>query len=153
MWELAMRLRKARKHEEALKQFKQLVLTNPQDAKAHYYVAASHDVLGHEQQAVPYYEKAIALGYDEVDAYIGLGSTYRVLQRYDEARKLLEKGHERFPDNLALPPFLAMVYYNLGEYERATALLLKSYVKASHDNEVQAFSRAINYYAEHLNDS
>lgn len=65
---------------------------------------------------------------------------------------MLEKGHERFPDNLALPPFLAMVYYNLGEHERATALLLKSYVKASHDNEVQAFSCAINYYAEHLND-
>ena len=115
-------------------------------------MAASHDVLGHEQQAVPYYEKAIVLGYDEVDAYIGLGSTYRVLHRYDEARKLLEKGYERFPDNLALPPFLAMVYYNLAEHEKATALLLKNYVKASHDNEVQAFSRAINYYAAHLND-
>lgn len=61
MWEVAMRLRKARKHEEALKQFEQFVLTNPQDAKAHYYVAASHDVLGHGQQAVRYYEKAIAL--------------------------------------------------------------------------------------------
>ncbi len=152
MWELAMRLRSAGKHEEALKQFEKITVENPQDAEAQYYAAATNDVLGREKEAVPYYEKAIALGYDEVDAYIGLGSTYRVLHRYEDARKILEQGYEQFPDNFALPPFLAMTYYNLQEHEKATTLLLQCYVKASLDNDVQAFSRAINYYATHLND-
>ncbi len=152
MWESAMRLRSAGKHEEALKQFEKITVENPQDAEAQYYVAATNDVLGREKEAVPYYEKAIALGYDEVDAYIGLGSTYRVLHRYEDARKILEQGYEQFPDNFALPPFLAMTYYNLQEHEKATTLLLQCYVKASLDNDVQAFSRAINYYATHLND-
>lgn len=90
-------------------------------------------MLGREKEAVPYYEKAIALG-------------------YEDARKILEQGYEQFPDNFALPPFLAMTYYNLQEHEKATTLLLQCYVKASLDNDVQAFSRAINYYATHLND-
>lgn len=149
--ELAMRLRSAGKHEEALKQFEKITVENPQDADAQYY-AATNEVLGREKEAVPYYEKAIALGYDEVDVYIGLGSTYRVLHRYEDARKILEQGYEQFPDNFALPPFLAMTYYNLQEHEKATTLLLQCYVKASLDNDVQAFSRAINYYATHLND-
>ncbi|HGY1050725.1 MULTISPECIES: tetratricopeptide repeat protein [Aeromonas] len=50
----------------------------PQDAKLHYEVAGLHDNLGREAQAIPLYQRAIALGLtgDALrGAWLGLGSS------------------------------------------------------------------------------
>ena len=152
MWDVAMRLWLAGNYEEAVKQFLIVLSEEPTNEQAYYYVASCYDALGQESEAIAYYEKAIALGIDDSGAYIGLGSTYRIVGRLEDARNMLEKGRERFPEQHALPPFLALVYNDLGLHEQALQLMLKSYVEASNDQDVKSYRRAILQYANDLYD-
>lgn len=66
----------------------------PQDAELHYEVAGLHDNLGREAQAIPLYQRAIALGLmDEAlrGAWLGLGSSYRTTGQYPEALTAFEQ--------------------------------------------------------------
>ena len=45
---------------------------------------------------------------DRLGAYVGLGSTYRVLGRYADAEKTLRQGLHEFPGNASLTAFLAL---------------------------------------------
>lgn len=150
MWEVAMRLWLAGKYEEAVKHFLAVVTEEPMNEQAYYYVAACYDELGKALESVRYYEKAIALGIDVASAYIGLGNAYRLLGRLEDARKILEKGRERFPEHHAIPPFLALVYNDLGLQTLALQLMLKGYVEASNDQDVKSYRRAILQYADTL---
>lgn len=88
----AIQLRAEKKLQQSNEQLIQLAAENLQDAFVHYQTAWSYDLLGEEQQAIPYYEQAIALGLSEndlPDAYLGLGSTYRALGKYQKAAERL----------------------------------------------------------------
>ena len=58
----AIQLRTEKKLQQSNEQLIQLAAENPQDAFVQYQTAWSYDLLGEEQQAIPYYEQAIALG-------------------------------------------------------------------------------------------
>lgn len=143
MWDLAMRLWQAGNYEEAKKQLINIIEQVPDDAQAYYRIGCCDDKLGQPSEAIPSYEKALSLGFDEVGVYIGLGRCYRAIGRHEDARRILEKGRERFPEYHALPPFLALVYYDLKLYAEATKLLVHAYVAASNDQDVQLYSRAM----------
>lgn len=57
--------------------------------------------------AINYYNQAIALDPDVVNAYFYLAAAYSVLKRYEEAIQAMEKAKALRPGN---PP----IYYNLG---------------------------------------
>jgi len=81
-FESVQHLRKTGQYEAAKELVRQYVETAPNDPAVLYQMAWCHDSLGEEQAAVPYYEQALALGLageDRLQAYIGLGSTYRVI--------------------------------------------------------------------------
>jgi len=125
----------------------------PSDALIHYQCATSMDVSGRETEAVPYYKKAISFGLSEEylqNAYIGLGSTYRTLGKYDEAKKTLQDGMRVFPNNKALKVFNAMVLYNLQEHHEAMEVLLSLLVKTTNNQEIKDYKKAINYYSDKL---
>lgn len=148
----ARKLRRDGAHEAARNVLVALAAAQPDDARVQYETACVHDFLGLEQTAVPYYEAALRLGLpDDLlrGAYTGLGSTFRTLGEYEGARRVLEAGLQRFPQDAALRAFLAMTLYNLGESKAAVALLLGLACDVSTDG-LGGYARAIRFYADDL---
>ena len=133
-----------------------LVDQAPDDAAINYQCAWTHDKAGLEEDAVRFYEKALALGLEGEDlrgAMLGLGSTYRALGRYDEAVELLGRGSERFPEYREFEVFLAMALYNTGESREACRLLLRTVAETSSSQGVDRYRQAILFYADHLDET
>lgn len=152
----AIGLRQSGSREEARDLLVALSDRHPADAEVAYQTAWAHDVLGREAEAVPYYEKALAAGPDGLGAeerrgaFLGLGSTYRVLGRYEEAVATLRRGTEEYPDDGSLRTFLAMALYNTGRHHDSTRILLHLLAKTSGDPFVREYREAIAHYAEDL---
>lgn len=138
---------------EAMDILKSLLETHPDDAEINYQLAWCYDVLGYEKEAVPYYEQAIAIGLcekDQIEAIIGLGSTYRTIGQYSKSQILLENSISKY-DNKALEVFLAMTLFNLNDYEKSISILLKLLADSSSDEDIRKFSKAISFYSDRLN--
>ncbi|MER5480158.1 tetratricopeptide repeat protein [Streptomyces sp. NPDC002734] len=147
----AVRLREGGEPETARRSLLALGAEFPDDAAVAYQTAWAHDVLGLEAEAVPFYERAVALPGlppdDRRGALLGLGSTYRVLGRHADAVRTLRRGTEEFPEDGALRAFLAMALYNTGGHHEAMTLLLRLLASTSEDPGVRAYRRAIEFYA------
>ena len=135
-----------------------LLEEHPEDARSNYLMASLCDQRGQERRAVPFYRRALAHfeGLSEEDlasAYLGLGSTYRVLGEYEASLKTLQEGKERFPNDRALNTFLALTLYNLGEHRDATSILLKNLIETTGDPGIRNYVRALAYYADHLDET
>jgi tetratricopeptide (TPR) repeat protein len=131
----------------------QLAAECPADALVQYEAACVHDCLGREREAVPYYLRAIASGLPQAElrgAYLGLGSTYRVLGRFDESLQVLDEGRGQFPAAREFEVFRAMTLHNLGRGNQAVEILLQVIAETSSDPDIQEFSRAIALYAEDI---
>ncbi len=151
--EYAIALRQSGQLKEAIDIMKDLLVKEPENAQINYQLAWAYDVSSLEKEAVPYYEKAIEIGLeenDQVEAIIGLGSTYRTIGRYQDSKDLLMKYKDSF-DNKAIEVFLAMAEYNLSENEAAVGRLLKIIAETSQDDHIMQFSKAIGFYADRLN--
>ncbi len=151
--EEAISLRESGNYEGSIDMWKQLIQEDPEDGFLHYQCAWSHDAMGYEKEAVPYYEKAIHLGLNDNDlqgAYIGLGSTYRSLGEYEESQSVFRKGIERFPDNKAMTVFYSMTLYNLKEHSKAMELLLTCIGDISQDATLEPYKKAIAFYSKQL---
>ncbi|MGW3163168.1 tetratricopeptide repeat protein [Streptomyces sp. NPDC001142] len=150
----AVRLRVEGRPEEARRLLLALCAAHPADAEVAYQTAWVHDVLGLEAEAVPFYELSLrGTGLSEEDrrgALLGLGSTYRVLGRYDRAVEVLSDGVEEFPDDGALRTFLAMALFNTGEHDASARLLLELLAATSEDPSVRQYRSAIEHYARDL---
>jgi len=150
----AVELREQGRAGPAREQLMELAERYPGDAEIAYQTAWAHDVLGLEREAVPFYERALGgAGLSPEDrhgAFLGLGSTHRVLGSYGEAVKILRRGLEEFPHDPALRAFLAMALYNEGEGREAVRLLLRTLTATSSDRRVQDYRRAIEHYADDL---
>jgi tetratricopeptide (TPR) repeat protein len=79
---------------------------------------------------------------------LGLASTYRCLGRYEDSQKLFEKAIQQYPENGALKAFYALTLHNLGQHGKSLEVLLKELVRSSNDKNVQAYQRAILFYAD-----
>jgi tetratricopeptide (TPR) repeat protein len=146
-------LRHQGRHEEARSLAVEVARASPEDALAHYEAACVHDYLGLETEAVPYYVRAIELGLPAEElrgAYLGLGSTYRVLRQYEQAIATLEKGLAMFPGGREFIVFKAMAEHNVGRSKQAVEALLRIIAETSSDAQLQRFSRAIMFYAENV---
>ena len=91
----AVALRQAGRAEEARPLLMALAAEAPDDARVQYQAGWVHDLLGLEAGAVPYYERALALGLSEEERpglLLSLGSTYRNVGRHTDAVATLERG-------------------------------------------------------------
>ncbi len=148
----AASLRKNGQHTEALAVLLDLLKSTPDDAKLNYEIARTYDPQGLEIDAIPHYERAIALGLDGEDrrgALLGLGSSYRCVEQYADAVRTLERGIAEFPTAYEFNVFLAMALHNLGEHRRALRLLLQHIAEHTADKGTTKYRRAIFHYAEH----
>lgn len=150
-------LREQGHREEARELLVALAARWPDDAEVAYQTAWAHDVLGLEAEAVPHYERALGAGGltpdDRRGALLGLGSTYRILGRHDDAVALLTRAVGEFPEDGSLRAFLAMALYNTGDHHESVRLLLRLLAATSEDPSVRAYRQAIEHYAEDLDAS
>ncbi len=151
--ESAIATRREGRNEEALAQLMALHDEWPDDAAVNLHCAWTHDKLGLEAEAVPYYERAIELGLerdDLEDALLGLGSTYRTLGRYDESLTTLTRGVEEFPDNPGMRVFRAMALYNNGRGKEACESLLDLIATTPQSEPLARYQPAILEYSKDL---
>jgi len=125
----------------------------PNVAEINYQVAWTCDVLGKESDALPFYEKAVALGLPENElsgALLGLGSTLRSLGHYDRAIEVLRSALAQFPDNREFEVFLAMALHCAGQNTEAMKLLLTTIADTTEDPGLTTYQRAIRFQAGKL---
>ncbi|WP_311082876.1 tetratricopeptide repeat protein [Paenibacillus polymyxa] len=149
----ASELRRTGQAEEARELLLKALEQQPHDAELWYQTAWTHDSLGLEREAVPFYEKSLSMALSTESrkgAVLGLGSTYRVLGEYAKAKAWLETGMNEFSDYRPFRVFYAMVLYNLGEYGKAMQGLLIELAETTSDLPTKDYSRAIQYYADKL---
>lgn len=122
-------------------------------AEINYQLAWTCDVLGRESDALPYYEKAVALGLPENElsgALLGLGSTLRNLGQPERSAEVLRSGRAQFPDNREFDVFLALTLHELGRHGEALQLVLEALCDTTEDPGLTAYQRALRHYAGKL---
>lgn len=125
----------------------------PNIAEINYQLAWTCDAQTREAEALPYYEKAIALGLPENElsgALLGFGSTLRNLGQLERSAEVLRSGRAQFPENREFDVFLALTLHDLGQHAAALKLTLEALCATSEDVGITAYQRAIRYHASKL---
>jgi len=95
-----------------------------------YDEACAADSAGKEALAIPLYKAALAGGLPQekkAKALLGLGSSLRNIGAYPESIQVLRDGYREFPQDHALPAFLALSLPRSGRTNAALATLLPPY--------------------------
>ena len=138
---------------EILPRLVRLDAEHPNVAEINYQLAWTHDVLGHAAEALPYYEKAIALGLPPNElsgAHLGLGSTLRALGHSARAAEVLRAGRAQFPENREFDAFLALALHDEGQHADAMRLLMEVLCDTTDDPGLTAYQRALRHAATRL---
>ncbi len=138
---------------EILPRLHKLDTAHPNVAEINYQLAWSCDVLGRAKEALPYYEKAVALGLPPNElsgALLGLGSTLRNLGQHDRSADVLRSGKAQFPDNREFDVFLALTLHQQGKHAEAMRLVLETLCDTTEDPGLTAYQRAIRHAAAQL---
>ncbi|WP_244094256.1 tetratricopeptide repeat protein [Jeotgalibacillus salarius] len=144
MLEQLKKLREEKNYEEARNFMEGVLEKEPDRAEYQYQMAWCYDNLGLEREAVPHYERAIQLGLPSEDlegAYLGLGSTYRVLGRYEEAAQILKEAIAVFPEAEQLKVFYSMALHNVGQHQQAMEVLLHTLVNTTNDKAILRYKK------------
>jgi len=138
---------------EIIPRLKSLDERHPNVAEINYQLAWSCDVLGRSADALPYYEKAVALGLapNELSgALLGLGNTLRALGERARAVEVLRSGKAQFPENREFDVFLALALHELGQHTAALQLMIETLCDTTEDPGLTAYQRAIRHAASKL---
>jgi len=139
--------------EEIFPRLQKLDRQYPNVAEINYQLGWTCDVLGRETDALPYYEKSIALGLapNELSgALIGLGSTLRTLGQFDRSAEVLLSGKIQFPENREFDAFLALTFHAQGRHGDAMRLLVDTLCDTTEDAGLTAYQRALRHAAAAL---
>lgn len=146
----------ARAHGQAaaiLPRLRQLDARHPNVAEINYQLAWTCDVLGREAEALPYYEKAVALGLPKNElagALLGLGSTLRLLGQFARSAEVLRSAQLQFPENREFDVFLALTLHAEGKTGEALRLAIEALCDTSEDAGIRAYQRALRHAAGQL---
>jgi tetratricopeptide (TPR) repeat protein len=125
----------------------------PNVAEIHYQLAWTLDTAGKPADALPHYEKAVALGLEpneHANALIGLAVTLRTLGQSARAADVLRSGQLQFPDNREFEVFLSLALHDLGDHAEALRLALTALCDTTEDPGLTAYQRSIRYAANQL---
>ena len=139
--------------EEIFPRLQQLDARHPNVAEINYQLAWTCDVLGRAAEALPYYEKAVALGLPPNElsgALIGLGSMLHTLGQLERSAEVLRSGKAQFPDNAEFDAVLALTLHASGKHADALQLALNTLCDTTDDPGLTAYQRAIRHAAGRL---
>jgi tetratricopeptide (TPR) repeat protein len=146
----------ARAHGQSQEIFPRLTALDeryPNVAEINFQLAWTCDVLDRPAEALPYYEKAIALGLSPNElsgAQLGLGSTLRLLGQLPRSADVLRSGQLQFPDNPEFAIFLTLTLHAQGRQTEALQLALETLCATTEDPGLTAYQRAIRQAAAKL---
>lgn len=138
---------------QLLPRLKSLDERHPNVAEINHQLAWTCDTLSRHTEALPYYEKAVALGLPPNElsgALIGLGSTLRTLGQLERSAEVLRSGQAQFPDNAEFAVFLALTLHAQGQSAEALRLALDTLCATTEDPGLTAYQRAIRHAAAKL---
>ncbi|MEM9862012.1 MAG: tetratricopeptide repeat protein [Myxococcota bacterium] len=129
-------------------------LDAPDDVRAQIAAAYHCDAHRTEEEAIVYYDRAAKLGVPE-DAQpgfsIGYGSTLKNVGRVQESAAVLKEAARVHATNRAIQAFLALTQLASADANGAVATLLRTLLSLkAHDDEVNAYARALESYTEEL---
>lgn len=125
----------------------------PNVAEIHFQLAWTLEAHGRLAEALPHYDKAVALGLapnEHSGALIGLASTLRGLGDSRRAAEVLRSGQVQFPENREFDAFLALALHDLGEHAEAIRLLVNALADTTEDPGLTAYQRALRHAAASL---
>lgn len=129
---------------------------HPHVAEIAGQIAWTCDLLGRPEQALPHYERAVALGLppnELSNALIGLGTTLRALGQLERSAEVLRSGRLQFPDNREFDAFLTLTLHAQGKHAEALALALETLCDTTEDPGLTAYGRALRHAASRLHSS
>ena len=125
----------------------------PNVAEINHQLAWTLETHGKPAEALPHYEKAVALGLapnEHANALIGLATTLRSLGQAARAAEVLRSGRLQFPDNREFDMFLSLALHDLGDHAEALRLALIALADTTEDPGLTAHQRAIRHEADRL---
>jgi tetratricopeptide (TPR) repeat protein len=102
----------------------------PDSVRAAFDLGGAYDSLGREAEAARGYERVLRVGLDQLSEadqarwHVQYGGTLRLIGRIEESRAVLANGMMLFPEDAALPVFLAFTEIAAGRPEAALVALL-----------------------------
>lgn len=101
----------------------QLPFLNHKDTVIYYYTGLSAQLAGLVEESLPYYQKAIDLGFtSEGAAYYNIYDAYKNLGKVDEGAKYLEEGFIKFPKNSNI--LFSLISYYIDKQEDPSKILV-----------------------------
>jgi tetratricopeptide (TPR) repeat protein len=150
--EAAIKLRRNGEPEAALQLLLPLLQSNERNPELHCQIAYTYDSMGKESDAIDFYEAALANGLkeDRQGAFLGMGSTYRCLGKYEESLRTFDRALEEFPQVRSFKVFRALTLFNLGRAEESVSDLLVQLLDTTSDEEIKSYERALRFYSDKL---
>lgn len=142
-------LRRQEKDEEAEAILRKAIEQWPDNGELHFQMAWCMDVQGREQEAVTWYEKAIALGLERESlegAFLGLGSTLKNVGRIEDSIRVFLDAIATFPENPALRVFHSITLASAGQTLPAYKEVVRVLLDFPDNAEVQLYRGAIEEY-------
>jgi len=146
-------LGRAGDHDGAIAFFKRLVMEWPAEPRAHFALGGAFDSAGREVAAIGPYRLAseLGLGGDDLPRwYVQLGSTLRNAGDLDGAITLLREGKDRFPDDAAIPAFLALALHAAGQHAAALVETFDLLLRDPEATGLGRYQRSLPAYADDL---
>jgi Flp pilus assembly protein TadD len=126
----------------AVRDLQTLRQLHPKNAMVWLESAFALDRLGREAQAIPLYERAIALGLKGMslrNALVCLGSSLRTIGRAREAVRYLARAQKQFPGDVVVELFLALGYHDVQQPTQALRLIALACLRESSNRGLAAY--------------
>lgn len=130
-----------------------LALRHPSDAWLRAEIGGVFDSNGFEEDACPWYEKALAFGFDSFPPdqaphfCVWYGSTLRNVKRYHDSERVLRSALERWPRVSVLQFFLALTLMSQGKAMDAIVALAELQTPGW-DDSTKSYQGAIQSYLD-----
>jgi TolB-like protein/DNA-binding winged helix-turn-helix (wHTH) protein len=122
-----------RDYEGLVKASQRGIISDPDEWLEHYFLGVGYEGLGRMTEAVPEYQKAVAMSKGDQDPTAALAHAYALTGKKAEAERMLSDLRLKAKDGYVSPYLLAVIYAGLDEKDQAVALLDEAYKEHSLD--------------------
>lgn len=117
--ERGISLFRSKKFAAAVPEFKAIIVADPKNTWAHYYLGTTYLELGSPKRAIPYFENALRLTPSHVESRIGRGIALLRDERFVTARNDFDEVISEGNGTATIYQLRAQCHFMLGEFEPA----------------------------------